>query len=36
MTEICLYLDLNYCQKTLNTQLSKKLNSSIFKTLMQN
>lgn len=31
MTEICLFLDLNYCQKELICPLRKRLSQTVFK-----
>lgn len=33
MTEICLFLDINYCKKELNAPLPKKLKETIFKSV---
>lgn len=33
MGEICLFLDINYCQKELNSPLRKRLGEAMFKTL---
>lgn len=34
MTEICLFLDVNYCQKAMHVPLSKRLNNNIFRTFI--
>ena len=34
ISEICLFLDINYCQKVLKEPLAKRLNNDIFKTLV--
>ena len=35
LTQICLFLDLNYCQKTQNMPLSKRFHRLIFSTIIQ-
>ena len=36
MSEICLFLDTNYCQKALKEPMLQRLNTIIFKTLSKN